>query len=256
MTRRALLASTSLGVIAGGSWGASIQRLATPSVPSLSIIGENETQIALLDTTGVRALLLLGAPENDLQLQIPGMLSLLRQRVDLLVGTSSAVDALGSRFRHRWRVSHTLAIPDANPPSARAIDRTWVTQDLQAGLGNGLSLDLRTTSRGGWNAGLAERTLWIATILFGQQRVVLAPNAESLMTQGTAGASLVIVPELSLDRVAALGPSVIATNGRDDLALPQEGRPGVLLVRTYPQDIARFEFRREGLALPSWHEPV
>ena len=38
----------------------------------LSIIGEAETQIALLDTIGVRALLLLGAPENDLQLQIPG----------------------------------------------------------------------------------------------------------------------------------------------------------------------------------------
>ena len=145
---------------------------------------------------------------------------MLRQRVDLLVGASSAVDALGSRFPHRWRVSHTLAIPSANPPTAETVDRTWVTQDLQADLGNGLSLDLQTASRGGWNASTAEHTLWVATILSGQQKVVLAPNAESLMMLGMAGASLVIVPELPIARVAALGPSVIATNGRDDLALP------------------------------------
>ncbi len=257
ITRRALLVSGGLGILAGGTWGAAIQALATPSVPSLSVVGTEDMQIVLLDTTEVRVLLLLGSPDNDLQSQIPGMLTMLRQRVDLLVGGASSVNALGSLFRDRWQLAHTLAIAEPTSAHVASGTLTTVSDDLTIDLGNGVSIDLRIAVRGAWNLTTNPHTLWAAIILHEEHKVVLAPSGEALVEMGATTPSLALVPKSSLVEITSiLGPAAIAPNSRDGLTLQVQEPLDTLLVRIYPQDTARFEFSTSGLTLPSWHEPI
>lgn len=257
ITRRALLTSAGLGILAGGTWGAAIQALATPSTPSLSVVGKEDMQIVLLDTTEVRVLLLLGSPDDDLQSQIPGMLTILRQRVDVLVGASSSVNALGSRFRDRWQLAHTLAI--AEPASLPVASGTLTTagDDLTIDLGNGVSLDLHIAVKGAWNQTVNTHTLWATIISYGEHKIVLAPSGEALVELGATAPSLVLVPESSLVDIAnTVGPGAIAMNSRDDLTHQIREPLGTVLVRIYPQDTARLEFSTSGLTLPAWHERI
>ncbi|HEV2074485.1 MAG TPA: hypothetical protein VGR29_12715 [Thermomicrobiales bacterium] len=257
ITRRALLTSVGLGILAGGTWGAAIQALATPSAPSLSVVGKEDMQIVLLDTTEVRVLLLLGSPDDDLQSQIPGMLTMLRQRVDLLVGASSSVNALGSSFRNRWQLVHTLAIAEPASPPVASETLTTVRDDLMIDVGNGVSLDLRIAVRGAWKQTVNSHTLWAAIIRYGEHKIVLAPSGEALVELGATSPSLALVPVSPLGDIAnTIGPGAIATNSRDDLTLQVQEPLGTVLVRIYAQDTARFELSRSGLTLPAWHERI
>lgn len=252
-----MIASTSLGLAAGAAWGTAIYALGTPSVPSLSVVGKQEMQIALLDTTKIRILFLLGTPDSELQEQIPGILTMLRQRIDIVVGASEAVDALGAPFRHRWRVSHTLVIPEADSTITPTNNRTWVTRDVVVDLGDGASIDIQATSRAGWNRTATPHALWAAALHSGRQKISLAPSAESLAALVDTGSSLLVVPDAQTGKPAAdLEARIVATNGREDLTFPREGGLGAILVRTYPQDVARFELRPDGIALPAWHESI
>jgi hypothetical protein len=257
ITRRRLLASCGLGTLTGGIWGAAVHGLATPSAPSLSVVGKEDMQIVLLDNTEVRVLILLGTPDQDLQRQIPGMLTLMRQRVDLLVGSSSSVSTLGSRFRDRWGLAQALAI--AEPTSAPIMSGTFtsVRENLQVNLGNGVSMDLRLASRGAWNRTMKPLTLWSALIRYGEHAIVLAPSGEALVETGVAAPSLALVPEYPLPHITrTLGPSAIATNSRDELTLQIQEPLNTVLIRIYPQVTARFEFSPSGLTLPTWHERI
>ena len=257
ITRRTLIASCGLGILTGGTWGAAVHGLATPSSPSLSVVGKDDMQVVLLDTTDVRVLILLGTPDEDLQRQIPAMLTLLRQRVDLLVGTSSSVNALGLRFRNRWRVTHALVV--AEPASAPTMSgtRTSVRENLQTDLGSGVSMELRLAPRGAWNRSMTPLTPWVAVIRSGEHEVILAPNGEALVDMGVPAPSLALVPQSPLAHIArTLGPSAIATNSREELSLQIQEPLDTVLVRIYPQDTARFEFSSSGLTLPNWHERI
>lgn len=252
-----MIAGTSLGLAAGAAWGTAIHTLGTPSVPSLSVIGKQGMQIALLDTTKVRVLFLLGTPDSELREEIPGILTVLRQRIDIVVGSSDGVDALGAPFRERWRVRHTLVIPEGGSTVAPTVDSTGVTQDLNIDLGDGGSIDIQITSRGGWNRTATTHTLWVVALHSGQHKLTLAPTAESLAALVDGGSSLLILPDMRTGRsAAALQAHIIATNGRHDLTFPRESGRGAVLVRTYPHDVARFELHVDGIALPSWHESI
>lgn len=246
---------STLGVIAGGAWGAAIQHLAIPSSPSLAIVGRRDVQIVLLDTSRTRVLILLGIPEDDLELQIPALLTMLRQRIDLVVGSISSIEALDQEFMQRWQVTTCLVFPESTETGPDGPFRTWITSDLAVDLGNGISLQLTSTMRGAWNAAAAPRNLWQVFVTNGQEEVSLTPNDASASALAPQAATLLITPRADPHQLLpVLYPAVIATNARDDLALPDNASREVSLVRTYPQDISRFELIPTGLRLPSWSE--
>jgi hypothetical protein len=242
--RRTLILSAVAGVIAGGAWGAAIQALAKPSTPTLSIIGKGETQVILLDTTRLRVLILCGTPDEELRAQIPALLTMLRQRIDILVGTSAALDALGHEFWQRWRVSHSFVLADGVTAGQDTSTQTWITQAVGAELGDGVSIDFSLTTRDEWEATMEPRSLWAVTVRAGSSLVTLAPDMDSALVLSAPRSTL----------VATLLPASIAVNSEDDLTWPTEDPSGAVLVRIYPEDISRFELRDDGIALPTWAE--
>lgn len=253
--RRSLVIGAITGVMAGGVWGAAIQRLATPSTPSLAIIGKRDAQIVLLDTTRIRVLILLGIPDEDLQLQIPALLTMLRQRVDIVIGSISAIESLGQEFMERWQVTKSLVFPESSVVRPGAPLQTSVTSDMTADLGTGISLQLTSTMRGAWNAAEAPRNLWQVLITDGRTNVSLSPNVASALILAPQAATLLIIPRADPGQILSpLYPAALATNARDDLELPDDTSRTISLVRTYPQDISHFELVHIGLQLPAWTE--
>jgi hypothetical protein len=253
--RRTLVLSAVAGVITGGAWGAAIQALAKPSTPTLSIIGKRGTQVILLDTTRLRVLILCGTPDGELQAQIPALLTMLRQRIDILVGTSAALDALGHEFWQRWRVSHSLVLADGGTAGQDTSTQTWITGAVGAELGDGVSIDFSLTTRDEWDVTMEPRSLWAVTVRAGWSVVTLAPDMDSALVLSAPGSTLVVVPQGNANRLmATLLPASIAVNSADDLTWPTEDPSGAVLVRIYPEDISRFELRDDGIALPTWAE--
>lgn len=251
-SRRALLTSTIAGLIAGGAWGAALQTIARPSHPTLSVIGRGDAQIVLLDTTEIRVLVLLGTPKEDLQTQIPALLTMFSQRIDLIIGTRTAITSLGPEFKGRWRVSHTLLVPESEETVANTSARTLMTKNARINLRDGISLVLLLTTRNAWNAASPTSFSWVLAIEGNIPLAALAADQHSIVMLATNGVGLVIVPEASPERIASLpGPASMAINARDDLLAPQSA---TILVRTYPEDIARFELHGEGIALLPWAE--
>jgi hypothetical protein len=253
--RRTLVLSAVAGVIAGGAWGAAIQGLAKPSTPTLSIIGKGGTQVILLDTTRLRVLILCGTPDGELQAQIPALLTMLRQRIDILVGTSAALDAFGQEFWQRWRVSHSFVLANGMAAGKDTSTRTWITQAVGAELGDGVSIEFSVTMRDEWDVTMESRSLWAVTVRAGSSLVTLAPDMDSALVLSAPGPTLVVVPQGNVNRLmATLVLASIAVNPADDLTWPTEDSSGAVLVRIYPEDISRFELRDDGIALPTWAE--
>lgn|GEM_PF-4364586 len=255
--RRALVVGTVTGILAGGVWGAAIQRLARTSSPSLAVIGRKDAQITLLDTPRIRVLILLGEPDEDLQNQIPALLTMLRQRIDIVIGSASSVESLGQAFMKRWRVTRSLVFPEGANIGPDTSSRTWVIADMTADLGSGISLQLTSTMRDAWNAAATPHNLWQVLVTDGRTKVSLTPNASSAAILTPQGVTLLITPRVNPEEVLPLlHPAVIASNTRDDLELPTDTSRPVSLVRTYPQDISHFGLMDTGLQLPSWTERV
>lgn len=252
MTRRQLTFGALAGVIAGGAWGAAIQSLAKASSPTISIIGKGASQIALIDTMRVRVLVFLGPQVPVLVETIPMLMTMVRQRIDVVIGSSTVIDTLPEGFMSRWHVAHAFAIPD--PDALRPDSKTYTTivEDRRLDLGDGCILELRRSTRDAWDTRALPRILWSVMTTFGTATVILAPDEHSLDVLAEQGASVVAVPNGETDHIARLlTPASVAINGRDGL----DTAPATALVRIFPTDVARLTIENDQVALPSWAVP-
>jgi hypothetical protein len=200
-------------------------------------------------------MILLGRPDDNLISRIPALLTVLHQRIDLLVGTSTAVSTLGPDFRRRWRVAHTFLFPEGKSTELDRPAQTWITDDVDADLGNGISLGFFVTSRNAWNATGATQHLWMITVATRTNLVTLTPDSSSAEVLAADSAVLLVVPNADVERLLTTrAPAAIAINARYDLGEPFREDASAMLVRIYGEDIARFEIREDGIALPTWAE--
>jgi hypothetical protein len=123
-----------------------------PDVPTLSVVGTGASQLALLDTTGARALIVLGLPQQDVLDQVPAMLTTFRQRIDLLIGDEAAIDVVAGHARDRWNTAHELVIPTAlgGRAALERSRRTVVRSGLTIELGDGCTTTLTIAPQGEW----------------------------------------------------------------------------------------------------------
>jgi len=248
-TRRQLALATLTGAVAGGAWGAAIQALAKPSSPSLSLVGKGNSQVALIDTTRVRVLILLGPANADPIEIVPAMLTLVRQRLDIVIGSSTAIERLPAGFLSHWRTAHQFAIPTSDSPSPGSRLQTPVIEDYVIDLGDDAKLEIHRSTRDAWDTAKATQHLWLVTARFGSASLLLAPDSQSADVLAERGASLLAVPGGDAGHMSRLlSPASLAMNANDGLS----PLPGMPLVRIFPTDIARFTIKGGHVALPSW----
>jgi hypothetical protein len=257
LTRRALVRSLTAGGALGGLWAAGLRATGIPDVPTLSVAGTGASQVALLDTTGSRALVLLGTTPQELLDQVPAMLTILRQRIDLLIGDESNVDAIADHARDRWNVAHELVIPTIlggrrDPTSPR---RTVVRGDLGIELDQGITASLTIAPRDEWkmaSASEAAATRWALAVRRDGSEVVMGPAAEAVLLATAPRPSLVVSPGDDARLIAQkIRPGAIALNASAiDEARNALGE--VATVRIFRDDVARFELNRDGVRLPAW----
>lgn len=253
MTRRSWIATSVAGMVLGGIWGAGIGALALPKKPTLAVVGRQSAQIILLDTLSARVLIVLGDPDAGLVDQVPALMTIMRQRIDIVIGTAPGTAALGESFAFRWNVSQTIVIPDTigSSPGPNTSTRSTSSQSTAINLDRGVSLSIDITTRGGWN-GLPPQSLWSVTVVHGRHTVVLGPDEASLLATAPDRLSLIIVPAVSGPSFEQkLSPGSIAINENNHREMHQRAH-GTALVRTYPEDIARFVFAEDGIELPFW----
>jgi hypothetical protein len=254
MNRRDLVTTIAVGALIGGVWGAAFPAVASESRPSVAVVGEGKSQIVLIDSTDVRALLLVGSPNPSLMECLPAMMTLFRQRVDLVIGSRSMLEAEAMALRDRWSLSHAISLQTALEPVALAMPATVVTDSLAIDLGAGLNLTVRIGHRDEWRTGHPQRTepLWSVELMHAGGTIAIAPDVPSLEATGTGASSMLLMPEAPRHSVLRIHPtSALAVNYDSELS-EDTVTDGMALTRIYPEDIARFVLTEDELQLPPW----
>lgn len=253
INRRSLVAGGA-GIALGSGWAAALRATTLPAHPSLAVVGAGTAQVALLDTTTARALILLGTPTEALLGQLPAMLTTLRQRIDVIIGGEWALEAPGAGFAGRWAVRHRLLVPatiggDHAPDSAH---QTTVTRDIALELGRNVVVEIRVTPRQEWRTTDAgSGTVWCMTIRHAGNVIALGPDTTAAAELGPIQPSLAVAPGDEPDRLAAtLQPASIAVNAAYLEEYTDAGE--VVRLRIFPEDVARVELHEDGLKLPPW----
>lgn len=255
--RRWLLRRGAIGVGLGTVWAAGLHAMGLPDAPSLSIVGEKGSQIVLLDTTGARALILLGEPSDRLVEQIPSLMTALRQRIDIVIGADAVLAGSAAGIGERWHARHQLVVPDrlggTHPPDTA--ERTTVRSALSLDLGTGIRASIHISARGEWRAGdEGEGAAWAVLIAHGASRIALAPTAAGALVAGPNRPSLIVTPGDDIALIEEkLSPGAVAVNA--DALAPDKEASGFALLRTFPDDVARVELRADGVRLPGWAQP-
>ena len=89
LTRRRWIGASVGGGIAGGLWATGMTMLAQGRHPNLFVLGDDEWQIVLADHRSGRILFLVGEFPGTPESGIDRIMRAIRQRVDVLIGTSS-----------------------------------------------------------------------------------------------------------------------------------------------------------------------
>jgi hypothetical protein len=243
------------GAAIGTAWAAGLRATGMPSHATLSVVGDDSAQLVLLDTTNIRVLIVLGTPSSDLVDRVPAVMTVLRQRLDLVIAQESTVGSLGEAFTSRWAVRHHLIIPTSIATSLLPDlpDRTRVMGDMSVDLANDCRLELRGSPRQEWFTAHEQEPhgLWSVTLRQARNVVILAPDTSAAVATSTARPSLVVAPGADADLVLSkVAPGAIAMNA-DHL----DGVKGsAAFLRTYLDEIARIGLREEGIMLPPWAE--
>lgn len=121
MNRRAIAAYGIGGAALGTAWAAGLSLASSRGDSTLEVIGSKKAQFALLNTRRFRALFVIGSPDSELQENISRLTGMFRPRLDLVVGSRSGIDTIGTTFAESHQVARTIALDDpfgASDPGA------------------------------------------------------------------------------------------------------------------------------------------
>lgn len=253
LSRRELINVLTGGALIGGLWATAFTGFATEDDASLSVVGGRGAQVVIVDSKPERALILVGMPDDHLLERLPAMMTIFRQRIDIIIGSHVALEHLAASFRSRWNLSHAVVLRSDVASTPLSMATTTVVESARIDLGRKLTIDCHVGHRGEWSESIhdTEDDYWCIQIDHAAGRVIIAPNAASLETITLPAASLLVVPEAppkaTLHRVQV---SAIAAN--EDAKFLPDLAADIPLTRIYPIDVARFELTGEKLRLPPW----
>lgn len=250
--RRTLVTSTAVALGLGTPAGVAMRDRAGRQAPSVSVIGDDDWQIALIDADNRRLLAVLGEPPDTVFAGLSWMMGLFRQRLDVLIATGSTVERVWPTLRARWNAASAIAV-DEEGLRLTVTQRRGSTFSFELG---DLSLVVESRRGGAWQAGdIDSRIAWSVTAERATHRLVLAPTFEDC-ADAAGHAAVIIAPVGDPTRVLArLRPAAIAANA--DVFGGTEPWTALevttaRIVRVFPDDIARFTMRHDGVSLPDW----
>jgi hypothetical protein len=198
VNRRDLVATIAGGATLGGLWGAAFPAFAKQSRPSIAVVGHHHAQIALIDSTSARTLILLGEPDTRLLGQLPAMMTLFRQRIDLVIGSETILATSAAKLRDRWLTSQAIAFQTtANAPNL-PLPTIQVTEPISIDLDGQVTLVCAPGHRDEWLVSSPPKPspIWSIELRHSGYTIVFAPNAFSLATAAPAGPGVRVGGEL------------------------------------------------------------
>jgi hypothetical protein len=260
-TRRKFIAGAVVGgATVGAMWTTSLTLLARGRHPQIFVVGNDDWQILLIEHRTARVLLLSGDFEQPLGTEIDHLLGLLRQHIDVIIGTQASLDRLPPGLRSRRSVSTTVAL-DGSASSGTSRSFVPLTDSLLVGAG-AFSITVRRLPLEEWTAARSAPPSWICQIAVGNLDVAIGPTLEILGENAHPTTALAIAPSGDLGSIIRLVPAAaIATNARSaEKALFSTGADGsdrtTWLIRTFPTEIAGFVVRNGRMQLPDWSQEI
>jgi len=225
------------------------------------VVGDDAWQTAVVMVARARVLILTGDMTAEGVRTIPMLMSAMRQRIDVVIGSPACLRLLPDGFHQRWRVQRTILTPgntDA-PVFPTATDHILF---LPGGvcLTTSLSPSQYWTNDGSRGA----QTAGIVTVNLGATTVAIGPDLELLSRLAPSSAAVAIAPTGSiLECTRHLATPAIGINAgvARDQEIEPTGDSGLLLnsrslVRIFPEDVAEFRLSPEGVSIPKWRQLI
>ncbi len=251
MSRRRLSSLVLGGALTGAVWTTGLVVLARGRHPQIFALGADEWQVLLLEHGTNRVVILVGTFEESPEPAIDLLCGLLRQHVDVVVGSGDALGLLSSTFRGRRAVT-TFVDTDGAPSlgSSRRYVSLSDTIQLRAGA---LHMEVAPLPNGQWKSEQSTGQQWITHVSIGVLTIAIGPTLDAIADSGNSNAALAIAPAGDVARLWRTIPSVtIATNSRDSLGQDAVAADTTRLVRTFQRDIAAFVVKGGRIQLPDW----
>ncbi|MDQ3655988.1 MAG: hypothetical protein M3457_13040 [Chloroflexota bacterium] len=254
MSRRRLTTMTIGSALTGAVWTTSLAVLARGRHPQVFALGADEWQVLLLEHGTNRIIILVGAFKESPEPAIDMLCGLLRQHIDVVVGSGEALGLLSSSFRARRAVTTFV---DTNGSPSHASSRRYVSLSdavqLRAGA---LHVEVAPLPDGQWKNKQSKGQPWIVHVTIGDLTIAIGPTLDVIADSGHIDAALAIAPEGDVARLWRTIPGIaVATNSRDSLERLDEDASAadtMRLVRTFDRDIAAFVVRDGRIQLPDW----
>jgi hypothetical protein len=246
VARRQVIWSGFAGIAAGVAWSTSVAWATRIQIPTIDVIGKDESQLLLLDTGAERVLLLSGPLHPDLVASIPDILGLFRQRVDILLAGRTVLDSIGDALAGSATIGTTFSFLDASDGTASG---SVLQQPTELTLSHGVSV--RWIPQ--WRYATEMAATWRIEARRGDQIVAIASSLDHLATASTAAFTLAVAPTGSIP--LSLRKSVsshFAMNARVIDEQMDHVQSGAVLIRVFDEDAAQFELHGSGIRLPGW----
>lgn len=256
LSRRAVIPGMLATAISGSAIAAGVVR----GDPRLLVVGEDRWQIALLLSSRIRVLILTGELSPDAMATIPMLLSVMRQRIDVVIGTSAGLSMLPNEFRQRWMVRRFILVADDGDASirTRAVDQVLY-------MPGAVRVEVSASPRNAWVKPSGEATrdaASLVTITRSGSIIAISSNLETIAELGSSSTTVAMAPIGSIDHVARrLRVPTICINAvhvpKPEVSFGSE-RPSPSgnrsIVRIFPTDVAEFGLRHDGIAIPAWRQ--
>lgn len=251
------------GLMATAIGGSALAALVVGGNPRLMVVGEEEWQIGLLLASRTRVLILTGELSREAMAAIPMLLSVMRQRIDVVMGSSAVLAFLPGGFRERWKVRRIIRLPDPEDitTGATALDQVL---HLPTGLRVAISTSPRGFSRAETPGGADRTATGLITISRGGSIITIADTLDSIADFAPSSTTVAIAPTGRIDHLASrLRVPTICINADQihdreiDFGASSRDLPDARsLVRIFRDDVAEFRLHEDGVAIPAWRQTL
>lgn len=251
VTRRHLILAGAAGSTVGVWWSNGLIWATQIRVPTIDLVGRDESQLLLLDTGAERLLVLSGPPRSELLEAIPDIMGLLRRRIDIVLSTESVFAEQLGRLQSDWHIGTAIALPEIDyvgSPRARATIR----DPAELRLSQGVVVRCITHTRIG-----REATTWRMEISRGENVIGISNSLDTLSAVPGSTLTMAVAPAGSI--ALALRKSVASCFAMNARAIEEELQnaiTGTKLVRIFDDEAARFEIDKSAIRLPEWASTI
>lgn len=246
ISRRAVTGSA-VGAVTGSLWSLSFLSLAQVRRPRIEVIGRDRSQLVLLDTGPQRVLVVSGPYDELLGEGFVDLMGSLRQRIDILLATETALKSGANAIRQRWNISQTVSLPELAPVGSPFANLA-VRHPISIVLANNVTMTCLPHTRYQTSV-IGTDQGWRIEIARGSQVLAIAANLDHLTSVPCGPFSLVIAPSGSIDLAhrKSYTAAYALNDGHIDSTVTN-----VMQTRIFERYVARFELGAGAIGMPGW----